>query len=301
MSILLTSNVAKALKLTLDEIVDDTTDGLEAAAVYPKYMDIKKMSDNYVDDLETGGPGYATEKGEGIELDTGSVTESYITRYISRKFGLKLHVSEEALEDNKYPEVINAAKRLKRAAWKTVDVDCANVLNRAANASYLGGDGLSLASASHTLPQGGTFSNTLATPFSPSRAAAIVMTTNIRNLPGHDGITEGYEPTKIVCPLGQWAAWEGIVGSSKVPESNANELNVVNKLGLEVVPVKFWTASTTNWAMLTDADNGLQLKWRRKMRGRSWVDNDAEVMKYSISYRMARGWSEPRAFYFSNA
>lgn len=301
MATISTSVIAKSLKLTLDEIVDDDNDGLEGSVQFTKFMEVKSMSDAYEDDLEMGGPGFATEKDEGVELDVGGIDEGPITRYLARKFGLKLHVTEEALEDGKYERVINAAKRLKRAAWKTCDVDGANVLNRAFNTSYLGGDGVALVSASHTLPSGGTYSNTLATPFSPSRAALIVATTQARQLPGHDGVTEGYEPKGILCPLGQWAAWDGIVDSDKVPESNNNEINVVKGLKLDVTPLKFWTASTTNWVVQTDCDNGLQWRWRRKMKGRTWVDNDAEIMKYSISYRSARGWSDPRCVIGSNA
>lgn len=301
MSLLSTSNIAKSLKETLDEIVDDSMDGLQAKAIYPKYMETKTMDDQYEDDLEMGGPGLATEKAEGQTLDAGQINEGYTTRYTARKFGLMLQITEEALDDAKYPQVIDAAKRLKRAAWKTRDIDAANVLNRAWNASYTGGDGVALCSTSHTLPGGGTFSNTLATPFSPSRAALIVVTTAVRSLPGHDGITEGYEPEKVLCPLSQEMAWRGILGSDKVPESANNELNVFAEMGIKLVPVKYWSASTTNWMVQTDCDNGLQWRDRKAMKGRSWVENSNETMMFSISYRSARGWSDPRNVYGSQA
>src|SRR5689334_4682382 len=104
------------------------------------------------------------------------------------------------------------------------------------NTSFVGGDGLPLASASHTLPQGGTFSNTLAVPQSPSVAAVIVATTQAKKLPGHDGITEGYEPKCIGCPVDQWAAWSVILNSTHKPEPGEfNATNVVNTdLSLDV-------------------------------------------------------------------
>lgn len=301
MSLITTATTFRNLKATLDTIVTDKNDGLEAKAVWKKYLIEKTMADNYEDDAEVGGPGLLTEKPEGQDAATGSINDGFVTRYIARTFAMRALASEEALEDGKYEDYINLAKRLKRSAFKTIEIDAANLLNRAANSAYIGGDGVSLANSAHTIPGGGTFSNTLSTPFSPSRAALIVVTTNLAQLPGHDGVTEGYMPEKIVCPQGQWAVWEGIVGSTLVPESNNNEINVFKGMGLEVVPVKYWTASTTNWAVLSDADNGLQWRWRRKMKSRTWVDNDAYVMKYGISYRSSRGWSDARAFYFSNA
>lgn len=301
MSSVFTGSIAHALKKTLNAIVDDKTDGIEANAVFTKWCDIKEQEDNYEDDLETAGPGLASEKPEGAEIATGSIREGFLTRYIARTFGLKLIVSEEALEDNKYPKVIEAARRLKRALWKTADIDATLMLVRATSSSYVGGDLVSLASASHTLASGGTWSNTMATPMSPSRAAMIIATSQVRKYPGHDGITEGYEPKRILCPTEQWAVWDGLINSTKAPESNVNEINVVNKLDLEVVPIKYWSNTTTNWALQTDADNGLQFRWRRRPKNRSWVDNDHENMKYSISARWSRGWSDARSLLFSNA
>lgn len=301
MSSVFTGTIANALKPTLNAIVDDKTDGLESNAVFTKWCEIKSQEDNYEDDLETGGPGLASEKSEGAEIATGTIREGFITRYIARTFGLKLIISEEALEDNKYPQVIAAARRLKRALWKTADIDATLMLVRATSSSYTGGDGVALASSNHTLPSGGTWSNTMATPMSPSRQAMIIATSQLRKFPGHDGITEGVQPKRILCPTEQWAVWDGLVNSTKAPESNVNEINVVNKLDLDVVPIKYWTNTTTNWAVQTDADNGLQFRWRRRPKNRTWVDNDHESMKYSISARWSRGWSDARCVLFVNA
>lgn len=298
-----TSTIANSLKETLESIVDDKHVGGESSCVAPKWLTIKGMDDNWLDDLEMGGPGLATETAEGAPIVVGSIQEGYVTRYISRKFALRLVITEEALEDGKYEQVIDAAMRLKRALWKTWDIDMTNMLARAFNSSYTGGDGLCLANASHTLPSGGTFSNLMATPMTPSRTAIIQATTQIRKMSGHDGTIEGYEPKCIVCPMDQWAAWAGVVKSAKAPEPGAfNEINVANsELDLDVVPIKYWTASTTNWGIITDADNGLVGRFRRRPRSRSWVENSQEVMNYAISARWARGWSDPRGYFGVNA
>lgn len=298
-----TSTIFNSVKLTLDQIVDDDMGESESTLVCKKYMKFGNQEDYYEDDLEMGGPGLASEVSEGQEIEVGAIREGYITRYIARKFGLKLIVTDEAVEDTKYPEVLKLGKRLSRALYKTVDIDCANILVRAANSSYTGGDGVSLANSAHTLPSGGTFSNTFATPLAPSRIAVGAAVSLMRKFPGHDGVTEGVEPKKIVHPTEQWMTWSGILNSTLAPEAgNFAEINAVKRdLDITAVANKYWSNTSTNWAIITDADNGLQLRWRRKPKKNSWVENDNETMKYSITARWSRGWSDPRGFFFSNA
>lgn len=297
-----TSTIADGLKLTLDEVVDDNLTDYKKKLLMPKWMKQTNMEDNYEDDLEMAGPGLAAEKAEGAEMQAGGIQEGALTRYIARTFALKLIVTEEAAEDSKYPAIIQAGARLPRALYKTVDIDATNILQRATNALYVGGDGQPLASATHTLPGGGSFSNLMAVPMSPSRIAVATARTQMSKFPGHDGIIEGVEPVANLCPQEQWYIWDGLRMSEKNPESgNFNEINVVNKLGLEGVPVKYWTNTTTNWGLISNVDNGFKFKWRRKPRSRSWVDNDQEIMKYGISARWCRGWSDPRCILFVNA
>lgn len=295
MGTVFSSTIANSLKKTLEKII---TDDADFPQIFPKWLKEMSMSDHYEDDLEVGGPGLASEKPEGAEIQLGSIKEGALYRYIARTFALKLVVTEEAIEDGKYKEVVNAAKRLSRAMKKTVDVDTTLLLARGFDSNYVIGDGQPVFAASHTLPHGGTFSNIMATPMSPSRAALIVATTQIRKMPGHDGITEGYEPKKILCPVDQWAVWAEVTGSKYAPEPGQfNAINVVERLGLEVVPNKYWTNTTTNWAILTDCDGGPNIRWRRRMRSRTWVDNDNETMKYACSARWAWGISNPRSIY----
>jgi hypothetical protein len=71
------------------------------------------MSDHYEDDLEMGGPALASEKPEGTEISVGAMREGVLTRYFARTFALRIIVTEEAMEDKKYDQVINAELRKK--------------------------------------------------------------------------------------------------------------------------------------------------------------------------------------------
>jgi hypothetical protein len=295
------SVIAHTLKETLDSIIDDPTDGLEGKLFLRKWCEEMDMKDAYEDVLEMAGPGLASEVAEGQEIPPGSLKEGTLTRYIARKFGLKLVVTEEAMEDTKYPNAIKAARRLKRAMYKTADIDATNMLVRGWNTAYVGGDGLPLFSASHTLPHGGTYSNTMATPMSPSRMTVIVASSAVKKFPGHDGVVgDNYRLKGVVCPVEQWAVWAEIMKSTYAPEPGQfNAINVVNsemEMG-DAVAIPYWGNTTTNYAFLTDADGGPCVRWRRKPRSRSWVENSQETMSYAISARWSRLWSNGRAMY----
>lgn len=298
-----TSTLWHHLKDTLEEIVDDKTDGIEGGLVYKRWMKERRMPDAYIDDQEVGGPGLLSEKPEGGELSVGTMREGYSKRYIARTFGLRMMITEEAMEDVKYQQVIKLGKRLKRAAWKTVEYDAASVPARAWNPDYPGGDGQPLFSTAHTLPHGGTYSNTMATPMSPSVLALTIMDTAIRTLPGHDGLIEGYELKKVVCPVQQRHAWARILKSDKDPQAgNFAAINTAkSEMDVEVVPVKYWTNTTTNWFGITDAEGGPVWLWRRKIRSRTWYDNNNEVAYHSVTYRSDKGWTDARSAYGSEA
>lgn len=291
-----TSTIANQLKDTLSSTIDDE---FASHTMVPRMFDEESMADAYVDDLELAGPGLAAARAEGEPVQVGSMREGVVTRYMAQSYALKMIITEEAMDDGKYPQAINLARRLKRAMAKTIDIDGANVMVRMADTNYLGGDGLPLSSASHTLPHGGTFSNKMAVPMSPSRSAFIVAVTQLGQMVGHDGIIEGYKPKAVVCPFSQWAIWKEIVKSEKAPEAGQfNAINVVKSDfgSIDIVANPYWSNTTTNWALLTDA-GGLKWKWRKKASNRTWVDNDNMVMNYSISARWGRGWSDPRAVY----
>lgn len=293
-----TSTLAHTLQETLEGIIDDE-DGIQSKVVFPRFMQVGEMDGAIHDELEVAGPGLIAEKAEGTEIALGSIREGWLKRYMPGTFALKLNITRECLDDCKYPEAIKAARRLKKATWTTADVDAALVLVRASNAAYTGADGLPLASASHTLPWGGTFSNTMAVPMSPSIQALINARAALNQLPGHDGIISPVEAEKAVFPIAQRSVWEVLLGSDKNPEPGQfNAINIAKRMDLEQVPVHHWTNTTTNWGLTTDVEDGLKWLWRKRPENMTWMENNYLTMKYAIYARWARGWTDPRGFFF---
>lgn len=303
MSEVFTSTAALALKETLEDIDTDEMGSEGSKADMPKWMDAKNMSDNYIEYYEIAGSGLAGEKPEGASIPVGTIFEGPLTRFNARTYGQRMIVSDEALEDMKYDKVIQAAKRNNRSLWKLVDFDSTLLLTRATDTNFVGGDGKPLASATHSLPGGGTYSNMLATAMSPSKAAVVIATAQLMQQVGHDGLIDGFEPKKVVFPVQQWGVWQELLKSTNDPTPGAfNAINVVNRdLNITPVPLKFWNSTTTNWSFITDADLGLMWFWRRKPKSNTWVTEDKTMMNYAITARWTRGWVNPRCVLFSNS
>ncbi len=297
-SITFTGSIGQSLKRTLDRVIVDPTDGYASPqkSQYKQWCKESDMPDNWVDDLEMGGPGLLALKPEGQEISTGTINEGTRTRYIAPTYARKLIVTEEALEDAKYEKVIDSVRRLKRVGYKTVDINATQMLVNGFDTAFPGGDGLPLWSAVHTLPDEGTFSNLAAAPAAPSVAALVPVVSQIRKLVGHDGIEEGYNPVRILSPTEQWGDWSEILKSKFEPvTNNFATVNVINSdYAMSNSDLKFWNNTTTEWAVQTDVEDQLQVKWRRRFKSQTWVDNSGMNMLYSLSARWVAGWSDPR-------
>lgn len=298
-----TSTIANSLKRTLQSIVDDDMEEARKALVMKDFFDEDTMDDNFIDFLEMGGPGLASEKPEGSEMALGNIREGVLTRVFSKTYALRLIVTEEAMEDAKYKEAIRAGERLNRALWKTVDYEAANQLIRAFNAAYPIGDGQPWISTAHTLPSGGTFSNQTAVALTPSRASLQVVTTQLRKLPGHDGLIDQLKPKCIIAPVEQEFVWKETLRSNYAPEAGQyNAINVMNRdYSIDLVLNPYWTTTSTNWIVVSNADDGLKWFWRVRPKGRSWVNNDNTVMLFGIRARWGRAVVNARCAIGSNA
>jgi hypothetical protein len=297
-----TSTIGKSFSGTVVKILNDSTGKYEASSDYTDWMEVDSLDKHYEDEVEYGGAGLLSEKAEGTPLAVVTMREHNTIRWRSRTYGAKMMVTKEASEDNKFPELIAAAKQLRRGAQDTVEIDATSLAAEAfTTPNPGGGDGLALFSASHTLPQGGTFSNTLATAMAPSRLAIQTMRTQAGRFPGYNGITRGHMLEKIVCPLDQEMTWWGILESALVPESNNNEINTVKRLNIKVKALKHWTQSSTQWFCLTDCEQKIRWRWRRRFETNSWLDENNTVQNFSLTYRSTKGWSNPRCAIGSNA
>lgn len=303
MSEIFTSTAALALKETLEDIDTDEKGAEWSGATFSKWLTVKNMTDNYVEYYEIAGTGLAGEKPEGESYPVGGIVEGPLTRFNARTYGQRLIVSEEAIEDLKYDKVVQAAKRNNRSLVKLAEVDSTLILKRATNTAFVGADGQPLASLTHLLPNGSTYSNMLATAMSPSKAALVIARAQLAQQVGHDGLIDKIKPVKIVHPPAQWGVWGEVLESTYDPTPGAfNAINVANrKLNITPIENEYWDNTTTNWTIITDVELGLMWLWRRKPKSNTWTTEDKTMLNYAISARWSRGWVNARSVLFSNA
>lgn len=290
-----TSVLRLQLQATLEEVITDDSE-VKSQLDYTGWCDETTMDGAFADDAEWGGLGMVSEFGEGQEIPVASIDEGYSKRYIARKFGLRMIITEEAVEDNKFPKIIAQAARLSRAHWMGVQSDATQILVRAQNSAYVGGDNVSLWSASHTLPAGGTWSNVMATPMAPSVACLTTARTQVAHYPSQDGTLANAMITKVCFPSDQWGPWKGVLNSTNDPRpGNYSEINVAKAMSVEPVECRFWTATTTQSMFKTNVDGGPQIRWRRRMTQRNWMENSNMQMHHAVTARWTTGWSNARA------
>ncbi len=298
------STIANQLKDTLDGVQTDSSDGLESKATYKKFVSVKNMPDAYLDDLEMGGPQLMSVKAEGTEIQPMTLNEGNLVRYIPRVVAGKIIITEEAMDDGKYPESVNMSRHLKRSGVLTVEYDWGIYLGRATSTAQLGGDGVPWASTAHTLPGGGTFSNMLGTAAALSRVALTNAFAQLMQYPGYDGLISPVRPKCVVYPVQLWGTASQIKNSTMAPEAGnfSATNNIKDEYGdLDWIPEPFWTATTTKWFVGTDAEKGFRHLWKKKYSTRTWVDNDNMVMKHAASQRYAIGHTNARGMLFSDA
>lgn len=300
MSLVTTSVISNSLKETLDQVWGDKMTGsLQWESLGYK---VTNTTDNFVDDQEYAGTGLAQVKPEGQQIAVDSIQQGYPTRYYSLTYGLGFVVSEEAIADNKYDKAIDQQGNLARSMKVTQEYLGANVFINAFSSTYVGGDGVSLCSASHKLPKGGTYSNQFSTAMSLSETSIETMIVNLSKMVSSNGlIMGGFNLKHIVVPKDLMFRAARILKSDLQNDTANNAVNVLKKDFQIGYVTNAYLTSSTNWWGVTDADNGLRWIWRQKPRNRTHnVEDNLTVRSNSDMRILGPGWSNPRGVYGSN-
>jgi hypothetical protein len=244
------------------------------------------------------GFGAAPELPDGSPVTYQSGGVLFIKRYVYRVYGLAFALTKVLVDDGDHIKIGQIyARHLAQSLIETKETLSANILNRAFNASYPGGDGVSLANASHPIV-GGTFSNLLT-------AAALSQTSleqgliAIRNAVDNNGKRIRLNPLKlIVAPANVFQA-EVLLKSVLRAGTANNDINPVKSMGLlsgGQANVSRLT-STTNWFIKTDAPEGLKLMMRTTLAKSMEGDFETDSMRYKSTERYDIGWTDPRSIW----
>jgi len=241
----------------------------------------------------------APELPDGMPVTYQSGGVLFIQRYLYKVYGLAFALTKVLVEDGDHIRIGQTyARHLAQSLIETKETLCANVLNRAFNGSYVGGDGVSLVSTAHPIANG-TFSNQLTTAANLSQTSLEQMLIQIRNAVDNNGKRIRLTPTQIVTGPSNVFQAEVLLKSALRAGTANNDINPVKSMGLLPKGQANLSriTSTTSWFIQTDAPEGMKLLMRRKLEKSMEGDFETDSMRYKSTERYKEGWTDPRAVF----
>jgi hypothetical protein len=243
------------------------------------------------------GFGAAPQLPDGMPVTYQQGGVLFSKRYEYNVYGLAYALTKVLVEDGDHIRIGSTyAKHLAQSLIDTQETLCANVLNRAFNSSYLGGDGVCLSSASHPIV-GGSFSNVLATPAALSQTSLEQVLIQIRKAVDNNGKKIRLEPKQLIISPDNIFQAEVLLKSVLRAGTSNNDINPVKSLGQlnDSAATLSRLTSTTAWWVQTNAPEGLKWMTRRKLEKSMEGDFETDSIRYKSTFRGKEGWTDPRA------
>lgn len=254
---------------------------------------------NYHEEPVLFGFGAAPELPDGTAVTYQSGGVLFIKRYQYKVYGLAFALTKVLVEDGDHIRIGQTyAKHLAQSLVETKETNAANILNRAFNGAYAGGDGKSLVATDHPIVNG-TFSNQLSTAAALSQTSLEQILIQIRNAVDNNGKRIRLNPTKLVVSPSNVFQAEVLLKSVLRAGTGNNDINPVKSMGLldgGQANLSRLT-STTAWWVETDAPEGLKLMMRRSLEKSMEGDFETDSMRFKSTERYDVGWTDPRGVY----
>lgn len=242
------------------------------------------------------GFGAAPELPDGMPVTYQQGGILFQKRYLYKVYGLAYALTQVLVEDGDHIRIgATYAKHLAQSLIETVETKAANEFNRAFNASYPGGDGVSLSNAAHPIV-GSTFSNVLATSAALSQTSLEQILIQIRSAVDNNGKKIRLQPRKLTIAPSNIFQAEVLLKSVLRAGTNNNDINPVKSMGvMDGEPaVLSRLTSPTAWWVTTDAPEGLKWLWRRRLTKSMEGDFETDSVRYKATLRGESGWTDPR-------
>ena len=263
------------------------------------FREQKGIPRNYHEEPVLYGFGAAPELPDGMAVTYQSGGVLFIQRYLYKVYGLAFALTKVLVEDGDHIRIGQTyAKHLAQSLIETKETLAANILNRAFNSAYLGGDGVSLVSTAHPIVSG-TFSNQLTTAAALSQTSLEQILVQIRNAVDNNGKRIRLTPNKIVSGPSNVFQAEVLLKSVLRTGTADNDINPVKSMGLLAQGQGNLSriTSTTAWWVQTDAPDGLKLLMRRGLEKSMEGDFETDSMRYKATERYVLGWTDPRGVF----
>jgi len=254
---------------------------------------------NYHEEPVLYGFGAAPQLPDGTPVSYQQGGVLFLQRYVYNVYGLAFALTKVLVEDGDHIRIGQVyAKHLAQSLIETKETLAANVLNRAFNGSYVGGDGVSLISTAHPIVNG-TFSNQLTTAANLSQTSLEQMLIQIRQAVDNNGKKIRLVPRQLVVAPGNIFQAEVLLKSVLRAGTTNNDINPVKSIGLldEGAAVLSRLTNANAWWVETDAPEGMKLLMRRALEKTMEGDFETDSMRYKATERYQVGWTDPRGMY----
>ncbi len=276
-----------------------------------EYTDIfttHKSKRAWEEDVLVSSFGLAFQKAEGAAVQYDTERQGFTTRYTHTEFALGFIITKNMVADDLYGIVgPRRSKGLARSLRLTKETVGANVLNRAFNTSYVGGDASTLiasagggGSTTHPNVAGGTWTNGPATAVDISEAALEQAIIDMGKWTDDRGLKIAVRPKKIVVPVDLDFDVNKIMKTEYQVDTANNTVNLVRSRFPGGVAINHYLTDTDAWFILTSEDqNGM--KYFERAADSFDMDNDFDTSnaKFKAEGRYSFGWTDPRCIYGS--
>jgi len=263
------------------------------------FREFKGIPRNYHEEPVLYGFGAAPELPDGMPVTYQSGGVLFIQRYVYKVFGLAFALTKVLVEDGDHIRIGQTyARHLAQSLIETKETLGANVLNRAFNGAFPGGDGVSLVATNHPIANG-TFSNQLSVAAALSQTSLEQLLIQIRNAVDNNGKRIRLTPKKIVTGPSNVFQAEVLLKSVLRAGTADNDINPVKSMNLLAegqANLSRITSTTAFWVQ-TDAPEGLKLAMRRGLEKSMEGDFETDSMRYKATERYAFGFTDPRGVY----
>jgi len=268
---------------------------------HSQIFDTENSDRAFEEEVMLSGFGNAGVKPEGQSVNYDAATETFTARYTHETLALAFSITEEAIEDNLYDRLASRyTKALARSMANSKQVKAANVLNRAFNSSYTGGDGLELCSTAHVIVSG-TEQNELSTAADLNETSLEQAMIDIAALTDERGLKIAAQGRKMIVPSALQFTAERLLKSVGRTGTADNDISAV--VSMNVIPqgyvVNHYLTDTDAWFIKTDVPNGLKHFVRAPIKTAMEGDFETGNVRYKARERYSFGWSDWRGVFGS--
>ena len=278
------------------QLVKELEPGLNAlfGLEYRQYADETKEIFNtessdraFEEEVMLSGFGNAAVKPEGQGIQFDDAQETFTARYTNETIALAFAITEEAIEDNLYDRLASRyTKALARSMASTKNIKGAAVLNNAFNASYAGGDGVSLINTAHPTLSG-TFSNRLTVNADLNETSLEQCLIDIAAFTDERGLKVAARGMKLVIPSNLQFTADRLMKTQNRVGTADNDINALKNMGMipEGYVVNHYLTDTDAFFIKTDVPNGLKHFSRSPIKTTMEGDFDTGNVRYKARER----------------